>query len=232
MLGISVPEFRLPREVIEAEIQYIENAGVKINYNSPIDASHTVNDLMDEGFKAVFIAAGAQASKRIGIPGEDENANGIFYGLNFLSDVRTGKDIQLKGKTVVIGGGNVAMDVARTALRSGSDDVQLYCLESRDEMPAWEKDIEEAVEEGIILNPAWSPEQITHKDDCVSGISFTRCVSVFDQEGKFNPECDLNDTHYLDADNIIISIGQAADMSFLPEDSQLERELWGSLAVD
>jgi len=232
MLGIAVPEFRLPRETIEMEIGYIENAGVKIEYNSPIDANRTVNDLMKEGFSAVFIAAGAQASKRIGIPGEEEDLEGLYYGLTFLRDVRMGEDIHLTGKTVVIGGGNVAMDVARTALRSGSHDVQLFCLEDRDEMPAWEKEIEETIDEGVIVNPAWSPSHIDFEDDHVTGITFTRCLSVFDQEGNFNPECDFAETQFVEADNIIISIGQAPDMSFLPEDSQLERALWGSLAVD
>jgi NADH-quinone oxidoreductase subunit F len=232
MLGIAIPEFRLPRWVIEEEIKYIENAGVKIHYNSPIDANHTVTDLMKEGFSAVFIAGGAMASKRIGIPGEEEDVGGLYYGLKFLSDIRTGQDVPLKGKSVIIGGGNVAMDVARTALRAGSDDVQLFCLESREEMPAWEKDVEEALEEGVILNPTWSPTQIYHENGKVKGIGFTRCVSVFDQDGRFNPECNLEDTQYVDTDNIIISIGQAADMSFLPEDSQLERQIWGALKVD
>ncbi len=232
MLGITVPEFRLPRWVIEEEIRYIENSGVKICYNSPIDANHTLNDLMKEGFNAVFIASGAQASKRIGIPGEDEGTEGLFYGLRFLSDIRTGRAVQVTGKTIIIGGGNVAMDVARTALRAGSENVQIFCLESRDEMPAWEKDIEEALEEGIIINPSWSPTRIFHENGKIKGIQFTKCMSVFDRQGKFNPSCDINDTQYLDTDNIIVSIGQAPDMSFLPEDSQLERALWGSLVVD
>ena len=232
MLGIALPEFRLPREVIEEEIRYIENCGVQIRYNSPVDANHTINDLMKEGYKAVFIAAGAMSSKRMGIPGEEEDLDGLYYGLKFLHDVRVGAKKPLSGKTVVIGGGNVAMDVARSALRAGSSDVQIYCLEARDEMPAWEKDIEEAVDEGVILNPSWSPNEIIHADGKIKGISFTRCVSVFDQEGKFSPECDFNDTQTVDADNIIISIGQAPDTSFLPEDSQLERALWGRLVVD
>jgi len=232
MLGISVPEFRLPRQVIEEEVRYIENSGVKIMYSSPIDANHTLNDLMKEGFKAVFIASGAQASKHIGIPGEAEDCEGLYYGLQFLSCVRTGGDMRLAGKTIVIGGGNVAMDVARTALRCGAGDVQVFCLESREEMPAWDKDVEEALEEGVVLNPSWSPARIFNKEGKISGMSFTRCVNVFDQNGKFNPECDLDDTQFVDTDNIIISIGQAPDMSFLPEDSQLERALWGSLAVD
>ncbi|MFP4650100.1 MAG: FAD-dependent oxidoreductase [Desulfobacterales bacterium] len=232
MLNIALPEFRLPREVIDMEIKWIENAGVEIEYNSPIDANHTLNDLKKEGYQAVFLSAGAQASKRIGIPGEEEGMEGLYYGLNFLRDVRLGHDIELSGKTVVIGGGNVAMDVARTALRAGSEEVQVFCLESRDEMPAWDKDVEETEEEGAILHTQWSPEQIFEENGRVKGISFSRCLAVFDQEGNFRPECDESDTQYLEVDNIIISIGQAPDTSFLPEDSQLERALWGSLAVD
>ena len=232
MLGIAVPEFRLPRQVIEEEIQYIENCGVDIRYNSPIDAKHTFNDLLNEGFSALFIAAGAQASKRIGIPGEEEDLEGLYYGLEFLSEVRTGKDVPLSGKTVIIGGGNVAVDVARTALRSGAQDAQIFCLEPRDEMPAWEQDVEEAIDEGIVINTEASPSKITQKEGRVTGIEFTRCVCVFDDEGCFNPTCDLDDTRFVAADNVIISIGQAADMSFLDADSQLERELWGTLVVD
>jgi NADH-quinone oxidoreductase subunit F len=232
MLGIAVPEFRLPRQVIEEEIQYIENCGVDIRYNSPIDAKHTFNDLLSEGYSAVFIAAGAQTSKRIGIPGEEEDLEGIYYGLEFLSEVRAGKDVPLSGKTVIIGGGNVAVDVARTALRSGAQDAHIFCLEPRDEMPAWEQDVEEALDEGIVINTEASPSRITQKEGRVTGIEFTHCVCVFDDEGCFNPTCDLDDTRFVDADNVIISIGQAADMSFLDADSQLERELWGTLVVD
>jgi NADH-quinone oxidoreductase subunit F len=232
MLGIAVPEFRLPRYVIEDEIKYIENCGVEIRYNSPIDAKHTFNDLFNEGYRSVFIAAGALASKRIGIPGEEEDLEGLHYGLEFLSAVRSGRPIDLKGKAVVIGGGNVAVDVARTALRSGADDVQIFCLEPRDEMPAWEKDVDEALEEGIVINPSLSPSRIVHEGGRVIGVEFTRCLCVFDDEGCFNPTCDLDDTQLVETDNILISIGQAADTSFLPEDSQLERELWGSLVVN
>jgi len=232
MLGIAVPEFRLPRQVIEEEIQYIENCGVEIRYNSPIDAKHTFNDLLNEGFSALFIAAGAQSSKRIGIPGEEEDLEGLYYGLEFLSEVRAGKDVSLSGKTVIIGGGNVAVDVARTALRSGAQDAQIFCLEPRDEMPAWEQDVEEAIDEGIVINTEASPSKITQKEGRVTGIEFTHCVCVFDDEGCFNPTCDLDDTRFVAADNVIISIGQAADMSFLDADSQLERELWGTLVVD
>jgi len=232
MLGIAVPEFRLPRQVIEEEIEYIKNCGVEIRYNSPIDAKHTFNDLLNEDYSAVFIAAGAQASKQIGIPGEEEDLEGLYYGLEFLSRIRAGEKVPLSGKTVIIGGGNVAVDVARTALRSGAQEAHIYCLEPRDEMPAWEQDVDEAIDEGIVINSEASPSKINHKDGRVTGIEFTHCVCVFDDEGCFNPTCDLDDTRYVDADNIIISIGQAADMSFLDADSQLERALWGTLVVD
>lgn len=232
MLGITVPEFRLPRQVIQEEIDYIESCGVHIQYNTPIDARHTVDDLMGEGYRTVFIAAGAQASKRIGIPGEEEGLEGLHYGLPFLTAVKTGEKIPLKGRVLVVGGGNVAIDVARTALRVGADDVQLFCLETRDEMPAWKKEIEEAVEEGIVINPSWGPREIMHDGNRVTGIRFVRCVSVFDMEGNFSPTFDEDAVQTVEADYAIISIGQAPDMSFLSEDSRLERALWGALIVD
>ncbi len=232
MLGIAVPEFRLPRQVVEDEIKYIENCGVEIRYNSPIDAQHTFSDLMNEGYGAVFLAAGAQASKQIGIPGEEQDLEGLYYGLHFLSGIKKGQDIRLKNRAVVIGGGNVAIDVARTALRAGAQDVQIFCLEPRDEMPAWEKEVKEALDEGVVINPSWSPKQILYQDGKVTGIEFIRCVCVFDDEGCFNPECDEEITQLVEAENVLISIGQAQDMSFLSEDSQLERALWGALVVN
>lgn len=232
MLGIAVPEFRLPRKVVEDEIKYIENCGVEIRYNSPIEAGHTFTDLMDEGYGAVFLAAGAQASKQIGIPGEEQDLEGLYYGLHFLSGIKKGQDICLKNRAVVIGGGNVAIDVARTALRAGAQDVQIFCLEPRDEMPAWEKEVEEALDEGIAINASWSPKQILYQDGKVTGIEFIRCVCVFDDKGCFNPECDEEITQLVEAENVFISIGQAQDMSFLSEDSQLERALWGALVVN
>ena len=232
MLGITVPEFRLPRHVIQKEIEFIESCGVEIRYNSSIDARHTVNDLMAEGYSAVFVACGAQASKRIGIPGEKDGLDGLYYGLQFLTDIKMGKEVILKGKVLVIGGGNVAIDVARTALRVGAEDVQVFCVEPRDEMPAWEKEVEEAVEEGITINASWGPRQIIHQDNKVYGVEFARCLSVFDEEGRFNPKLDEESTQIVGTDNVIISIGQAPDMSFLSKDSQLERALLGTLMVD
>ncbi len=232
MLGIAVPEFRLPRQVVEEEIQYIESCGVEICYNTPIDAKRTVNDLLREGFEAVFIAAGAQVSKQVGIPGEELPLDGLHYGLQFLTDTRLGKKIELQGKVMVIGGGNVAFDTARTALRVGAQDVHIYYRRSIEEMPAWEKDIEEAIEEGVIINPYWSPGRILHQNGKVTGIEFIGSKAVLEPDGTSYIQVEKERTLKVDADTIIISIGQAPDSSFVSEESQLERSLWGSLEVD
>ncbi len=232
MLGIAVPEFRLPREIIEDEIKYIESCGIEICYNTPIDAKRTVNDLLEEDFNAVFIAAGAQSSKQVGIPGEEFELDGLFYGLQFLTDIRLGKKIELNGKVIVIGGGNVAFDTARTALRVGALDVHVYYRRGIEEMPAWEKDIEEAVEEGVIINPFWSPGKIIHENGKVTGIEFTGSKAVLEPDGTSYIQVEEERTLKVDADTIIISIGQAPDSSFISEESQLERSLWGSLEVD
>ncbi|MBW1763164.1 MAG: FAD-dependent oxidoreductase [Deltaproteobacteria bacterium] len=232
MLGITVPEFRLPKAVIDQEIDYIRKCGTEIIYNSPIDAKHTVNDLLEEGFSSVFIAAGAQESMRGGIPGEDEALEGLYYGLKFLADVRSGKTVQIKGRVVVIGGGNVAIDTARTALRIGADDVRILYRRTIEEMPAWEKDIEEAVEEGITIEPLWAPKQVLHQDTRVTGVEFAQSKTVFDETGKSFLSVDEETTQIVETDNVVISIGQAPDIRFLSKDSQIERSLWGSLKVD
>lgn len=232
MLGIAIPEFRLPRRVVQEEVEYIESCGVEILYDSPIDARHTVNNLLEEDYHAVFIGAGSQSSKRMNIPGEEEGLKGLHYGLQFLIDIRTGKEIQMKGKVVVLGGGNVAIDVARTVLRVGARDVQIFYRRTKEEMPAWEKDIDEAIEEGIVINPMWAPKRILHQDGKVTGIEFVRSMTVFDEDGRSFLSVDEEVTRAVETDTIIISIGQAPDISFLSEDSQFERALWGSLVID
>lgn len=232
MLGITVPEFRLPRSVIQQEIDYIKNCGVEIKYDSPIDAKHTVNDLMEEGYSSVFIAAGAQASMRIGIPGEDEDLEGLYHGLQFLTDIRAGKEIQLSGKVIVLGGGNVAIDTARTALRKGADEVQIIYRRTVDEMPAWKKDIEEALEEGVIINPLWAPKRILYEDGRVTGMEFNQSRTTYDEDGRASLSVDDESSLTVEAETVIISIGQAPDITFLSKDSQIERSLWGSLQVN
>ncbi len=232
MLSVTVPEFRLPREVIAQDIEYIVNSGVEIKYNSPIDRNHTVQDLLKKGYSSVFIAAGAQAAKSIGIPGEEEDPAGLIYGLSFLSRAKQGETIGVGSRVLVIGGGNVAMDVARTARRLGGQQVRAVCLEKRDEMPAWAKDIEEAEAEGILIDNSWGPKQVLISGGRVTGVEFVRCRSVFDMEGRFRPVYDEDERAVFDCDTLIISIGQAPDLSFLSEDEGLERAMWGTLQVD
>jgi NADH-quinone oxidoreductase subunit F len=231
MLGIAVPEFRLPRKVIEDEIEYIKNCGVDISYDSPIDTNHTVNDLLAEGYGGVFIAPGAQASMRTGIPGEEEDLQGLYYGLKFLTDVRTGKEIHLQGKVIVIGGGNVAIDTARTALRVGAGDVQIFYRRTREEMPAWQKDVDEALEEGIVLNLHWAPKQILQQAGRVTGMEFVLSQTIYDDDGRARLSVAEESIQVVDADAVIVSVGQAPDADFLSKDSQIERSLWGSLEV-
>jgi NADH-quinone oxidoreductase subunit F len=138
MLAVAIPEFRLPREAIQQDIDYIAKRGVEIRYNTPINVNFTVEDLKKDGFSAVFIAAGAQKSQNIGIPGELEDIENFYYGLRFLRDVKVGRPVKVGRRVAVIGGGNVALDSARTSLRLGADEANIYYRRSREEMPVTE----------------------------------------------------------------------------------------------
>ncbi|MEW5721759.1 MAG: NADH-quinone oxidoreductase subunit NuoF [Thermodesulfobacteriota bacterium] len=232
MTSITIPEFRLPRTVIEQDIRYIESAGVEIRYNSPIGRRHTVHDLLKEGYHAVFIAAGAQAAKSVGVPGEEEKPAGLLYGLEFLALAKNNPHLQVGYRVLVIGGGNVAVDVARTARRLGGGQVRVVCLEKRGEMPAWTQDIIEAEEEGVVIENSWGPKQIFIQAGQVRGVEFIRCTAVFDLEGRFRPVYDDQERMVIECDTLIIAIGQAPDLDFLSEDEGLERAMWGTLQVN
>jgi NADH-quinone oxidoreductase subunit F len=232
MLSVTVPEFRLPRPIIEQDIDYIQKRGVEIRYNSPIDKNNSVHHLLEKGFDAVFIAAGAQAARTVGIPGEEKNPQGLYYGLDFLSQVKAGSPPPLGERVLVIGGGNVAVDVARTCRRLGAPEVRMICLEARDEMPAWEKEVEEALSEGIMLENSWGPRHLMISNQKITGVEFMSCTQVFDMEGRFNPVYDDQVRQKFNCDTLLISIGQAPDLSFLSEDEGLERAVWGTLQVN
>jgi NADH-quinone oxidoreductase subunit F len=232
MLRLAVPEFRLPKRIIDEDVRFIESCGVEIRYNSPIGVKHTVQDLLKEGFAAVFIAAGALASKAAGIPGEERRLQGLLYGLQFLMEIKQDREVDVGKRVLVIGGGNVAVDVARTARRLGAAEVRMVCLEQRREMPAWEKEVCEALDEGVQLVNGWGPQEILNDNGRVAGVRFMSCTSVFDMEGRFRPTFNPEVTRTWSADSVIISIGQAPDLSFLSEDTQLERAVWGTLQVE
>ena len=233
MLSVAIPEFRLPRDVIQKEIDYIAKRGVDIRYNSPITVNFTVEDLKRDGYEAVFIAAGAQRSQRVGIPGELEDIKGFFYGLRFLRDIKTGRPVEIGRRVAVIGGGNVALDAARTALRLGAEEVNIFYRRSREEMPVTEVEYEQAIAEGVQVHFLVSPTRVVSQDWEVTGLQCSRMrLGEPDESGRRRPLPIPGSELFIEADNVIAAVGQAPDLSFLPVDSALERTRWETLVVD
>ncbi|MGQ9720708.1 MAG: FAD-dependent oxidoreductase [Candidatus Jordarchaeum sp.] len=208
MITSCLPDYRIPREVAEKEINQVLNMGIELRTGTIISE---IDKLWDEGFKAMLVAIGAQNSRMIELEGIE--GKGVLYGLPFLGDVKRGKSIELGDRVIVIGGGNVAVDCAQCAIRLGAKEVYMVCLESRDEMPAHEWQLEEAVEEGVKLCPSLGPKKILTKDDKVVGLETIVCSCVFDSEGKFSPQFDENTESTMEADTIIIAIGQEPDFT-------------------
>ena len=233
MLSVAIPDFRLPREIILEDINYITKRGVKIRYNTPVNANFTIEDIKKSGFKAVFIAAGAQRSQQIGIPGELEDIEGFYYGLRFLRDIKVGKPPKVGSRIAVIGGGNVALDAARTALRLGASEVSIFYRRSREEMPVTDLEYEEALEEGIQVHFLVSPTRVVSDNWRVSGL---QCIKMSlgepDTSGRRRPIPVTGSEFLVEADTVIAAVGQAPDLSFLPPDSELERTRWERLVVD
>jgi NADH-quinone oxidoreductase subunit F len=233
MLSVAIPEFRLPKTAIQQDIDYIVKRGVEIKYNTPINANFTVEHLRKDGFAAVFIAAGAQRSQRIGIPGELEDIEGLYYGLRFLRDVRLGRSVKVGQRTAIIGGGNVALDAARTSLRLGAEEASIYYRRSRDEMPVSDVEYEEAVAEGVKINFLASPTRINSGNWKVTGLQCTRMeLGEPDASGRRRPIPIDGSEFTAPADTVIAAVGQAPDLSFLPPDSALERTRWETLVTD
>ena len=233
MLSVAIPDFRLPREVIEEEISYIIKRGVEIRYNTPINVNFTVEDLKKSGFEAVFIAAGAQRSQGMGIPGELEDLGGFYYGLRFLRDIKVGKPVRIGRHVAVIGGGNVALDASRTALRLGADEVSIFYRRSQEEMPVSKVEYTEALAEGVQVNFLVSPSRVASDNWKVTGLHCIRMtLGEPDKSGRRRPVPIPGSEFFAEADTIIAAVGQAPDLSFLPADSALERTRWETLVVD
>jgi NADH-quinone oxidoreductase subunit F len=233
MLSVAIPEFRLPQAAIQQDIDYIVKRGVEIKYNTPINTNFTVENLRKDGFASVFIAAGAQRSQRLGIPGEVEDVEGLYYGLRFLRDVRLGREVKVGKRVAVIGGGNVALDAARTCLRLGADETSIYYRRSRDEMPVSDVEYDEAVAEGVRINFLASPTRVTSDNWKVTGLQCIRMkLGEPDSSGRRRPVPMTGSEFLAEADTIIAAVGQAPDLSFLPADSALERTRWETLVVD
>ena len=233
MLSVAIPDFRLPRDVIDKEIDHIARRGVEIKYNTPINVNFTIEDIRNSGFEAVFIAAGAQRSQNIGIPGELEDVEGFYYGLRFLRDVKVGKPVKVGGSVAVIGGGNVALDSSRTALRLGAGEVNIFYRRSREEMPVTEVEYNEALAEGVQVNFLVSPTRIVNDDWKIAGLQCVRMrLGEPDAGGRRRPIPVSGSEFFAPADTVIAAVGQAPDLSFLPPNSALERTRWERLAVD
>ncbi|MBI4165516.1 MAG: FAD-dependent oxidoreductase, partial [Acidobacteria bacterium] len=229
MLYTGVPGYRLPRDLIRAEVAVIESMGAEIRCNTQVGRDVTFDELRRD-FAAVIIACGAKRSRALPIPGVE--AIGVLGGVDFLRDAALGKEVALGQRVIVIGGGNVAYDVARTVLRQeeydvsrvaarmrGVREVNLVCLESLEEMPADTVEIVEGAEEGIVRHNGWGPREILVREEdgqkFVTGVQFVRCTSVYDENKRFAPKFDESTVTTVEGDTVLLSVGQSADLSFL-----------------
>jgi heterodisulfide reductase subunit A-like polyferredoxin len=214
MMAVGIPEYRLPRDILQREIDIICDQGVEIKTGVTFGRDITFDSLKEDGYSAVFMAIGLHKGRGLGI--ENEDAEGVLQGVDFLRETALGNDVPIGKDVLVIGGGNVAIDVALTAKRKGAENVTMVCLEKREEMPAWEYEIEEALESEIKIVNSYGPKSFfINKENKFSGIEFKTCTNVFDQEGRFNPEYDENACEAFFGDTVIVAIGQATDTSDL-----------------
>ncbi len=259
MLTAGVPIYRLPRDLVRAEINAIVSMGVELKCNMKLGRDFTIGSLRAEGYKAIFLGVGLPKGRKLPLPGSDLPQ--VLDGMDFLRAFNEGRPMELGRRVVVIGGGNVAFDVARSAVRpakvpmadaqsdmerteriaydvarsalrmSGDKEIHLICLEQRHEMPADEIEIEEGEEEGIRLHPARGPREVLHENGYVTGLRTVKCLSVFDEHGKFNPKFDESVIEDIEADTIMFAIGQTSDLSFLSPEDGVETER-GLIKVD
>jgi heterodisulfide reductase subunit A-like polyferredoxin len=216
MLRVGVPEYRLPAAIVDREVQDIVDLGVDLRLSTTVQ---DLDDLFRQGYEAVLIAVGAHEGRKLPIPGADLPE--VLVNTRFLRDVRLGQPPNLSGRRVlVLGGGNVAIDCARTAVRLGAAAVAMACLESREKMPAHPWEIAEAEEEGVQLHPARSFKRIVDADGHVGGVECVRVTSMaFEADGRLNLETEAGSEHVLDCDTVIFSIGQRAGLAFIPPDA-------------
>ena len=265
MMHLGIPEYRLPRDVLQAQIREILDLGPQLKLNMRLGRDFSLEDLRRQGYKAVLMAFGLHRSRDLNLPGHE--LDGVVKGIDFLLNVNLGYRFEVGKKVVVIGGGNVAIDVARSAmreqhkmateglpneltssemdvamkefmdvsraaLRMGAREVQLVCLESRAEMPAAEEEIEEGVLEGMKLYPSLGPKQFMGANGRLTGLEVTRCLSVFDENKRFNPKFAAGTEFVIPCDTVILAIGQSSDVSFLTPADGVETTRQGTLKID
>ena len=220
MMRYGVPEYRLPEKRLDKDIKAILQWGVKFQGNTVVGKDISMDRLKSD-YDALFLASGANGSLKIPLSGADKR--GVLWGWDFLRDVKLGKAPKLRGVVIVVGGGNVAIDVALTAKRLGAKAVHLFCLEKREEMPAHEWEIARAEEEGVFIHTAWAPKKMLG-DKSVKGLGLIRCTSVFDSACNFNPTYDEGITHKIEGNTVILAVGQSADLSYLQQEEHIHRK--------
>ena len=230
MLTMGIPSFRLEKDVVEAEIDVLREMGVEFRCGVEVGKDITLDDLRKEGYQAFYLGIGAQGGRFAGVPGED--AEGVQTGVDFLRDVNSLSDVVLEGDTVVIGGGNVAIDVSRTARRCCDGAVYQVCLEQRTEMMAADEEIEEAVGENIDLRNGWGPKEVLSENGKVTGIVLKRCTRVFDEEHRFSPQYDEEDLLTIPCSNVLLSIGQSIQWGDLLKDVDVTLNRNNTIPVD
>jgi len=215
MLRLGIPDFRLPPSILDAQIDYIRGLGVDLKTGISFGRDFSLEYLKDKGYEAVLLSIGAQLARKISIEGSD--LEGVFWGLDFLKDVKAKRDVRVGERVVVVGGGNVAVDAALTAFRLGATRVRIVCLESTEEMPAHRETLEVASAEGVEVVASWGPKRVVGSRGKVAGVEFVCCLSIFDEKQNFAPAFDEGRWQLMEADSVILAIGEAMDETNLPE---------------
>lgn len=230
MLRYGIPSYKLEKDLLAAEIDVIRELGVEIRCGVEIGKDITIEELREQGYKGFYVAIGCQRGRKPGITGE--NAKGTYAAVDFLREAGAKESFALEGDVVVVGGGNVAIDAARISSRCVDAKISIFCLEQRENMPASKEEIAEALEEGIELNCGWGPKEVLEEDGKVAGVVFKKCIRVLDEQGRFSPEYDEEQTVTIPCKHVIFSVGQAIEWGNMLDNLDLKRRPNGGALAD
>ena len=230
MLRYGIPSYKLEKDLLAAEIDVIRELGVEIRCGVEIGKDITIEELREQGYKGFYVAIGCQRGRKPGITGE--NAKGTYAAVDFLREAGAKESFALEGDVVVVGGGNVAIDAARISSRCVDAKISMFCLEQRENMPASKEEIAEALEEGIELNCGWGPKEVLEEDGKVTGVVFKKCIRVLDEQGRFSPEYDEEQTVTIPCKHVIFSVGQAIEWGNMLDNLDLKRRPNGGALAD
>ena len=230
MLRYGIPSYKLEKDLLAAEIDVIRELGVEIRCGVEIGKDITIEELREQGYRGFYVAIGCQRGRKPGITGE--NAKGAYAAVDFLREAGAKESFALEGDVVVVGGGNVAIDAARISSRCVDAKISMFCLEQREDMPASKEEIAEALEEGIELNCGWGPKEVLEDDGKVAGVVLKKCIRVLDEQGRFSPEYDEEQTVTIPCKHVIFSVGQAIEWGDMLDNLDLKRRPNGGALAD